>query len=111
MSDLKVEILLPLYYNKDKNGRRKKIGGEHYLKTYEEIVEKFGGCTQDNIPLLGGWKDPITKERIEDENITWWVVCKNDSSNIKFLRQFKTRLKRRFQQKDIMIYYIVINRL
>jgi len=110
VSDLKVEILLPLRYNKDKNGKRKKIEGEKFSKTFEELVGKFGGCTIDNSPLLGGWLDPSTQKQIKDENSTYWVVCKKTSSNIQFFHNMKKKLKVRFEQKDMMIYYVIINR-
>jgi hypothetical protein len=44
----KVEILLPLTYNK------KPIEGKKYVDMYKEIFNQFNGCTQDNTPLLGG---------------------------------------------------------
>lgn len=110
MSDLKVEILLPLRYNEDQKGKRKKIEGEKFSKTYEELVAKFGGCTIDNSPLLGGWLDPSTQKQIRDENSTYWVVCKKTKSNIAFFYNLKRKLKDRFEQKDMMIYYIIITK-
>lgn len=110
MSDLKVEILLPLRYNEDQKGKRKKIEGEKYSQTFDELVGRFGGCTIDNSPLLGGWLDPATQKQIRDENSTYWVVCKNNKNNIDFFHKLKKRLKIRFNQKDMMIYYILINR-
>ncbi|MGI0045744.1 MAG: hypothetical protein ACREBB_00960 [Nitrosotalea sp.] len=110
MSYLKVEILLPLYHNKGKTGRRKKIEGGIYLETFNDIMDKFGGCTIDNTPLLGGWVDPNTKKRISDENKTYWVVCKKTRENIEFFHKLKKKLKIRFEQQDIMIYYVVINK-
>jgi len=108
--DLKVEILLPLLYNKDHTGKRRKIEGEKYSKTFDELVAKFGGCTVDNSPLIGGWLDPNTKKQIQDENSTYWVVCKKTKSNIEFFHKLKTKLKIRFKQKDIMMYYVIINK-
>ena len=110
MPDLKVEILLPLLYNEDRAGKRKKIEGEKYSETFEEIVDKFGGCTIDNSPLLGGWIDPLTKKQIKDENSTYLVVCKKTKKNLEFFRKLKKKLKIRFQQKDIMMYYVTINK-
>ena len=110
MPDLKVEILLPLRYNEDQNGKRRKIEGDKFSQTYDELVVKFGGCTVDNTPLLGGWIDPKTQKRYSDENSTYWVVCKKTRSNIEFFRRLKPKLKRRFDQRDMMIYYISINK-
>jgi hypothetical protein len=111
VADLKVEILLPLYYDKDHKGRREKIEGKKYSETYDDLMDEFGGCTIDNSSLLGGWVDPNTKERINDENTTYWVVCQNTKKNIKFFHRFKNKLKKRFQQKDMMMYYIIINKI
>ena len=111
MSDFKIEILLPLYHNEDDFGNRKKIEGVKFSDTFDELVERFGGCTVDNTPLLGGWVDPRTKKRISDENTTYWVVCKKTKKNIDFFRKFKKKLIERFEQKDIMMYYVIINQI
>jgi hypothetical protein len=100
---IKVEILLPLYYND-----KKRIEEEKYLITYDEIVERFRGCTIDNTPLIGGWADPDTKEKYEDESIAYWIVCKRTKENVTFLRKLKGTLKKRFKQLDIMMYYVSI---
>jgi len=110
VSDLKVEILLPLCYNEDKKGKRKKIEGEKFSTTFDELVAKFGGCTIDNTPLLGNWVDPDTQKRYSDENSTYWVVCRKTKNNIMFFHKMKKKLKVRFQQKDMMMYYVTINR-
>ena len=111
MSDLKVEILLPRYYNADKFGKHKDIEGSKFSETYDDLMNKFGGCTIDNTPLLGGWVDPKTKERLSDENATYWVVCEKTKKNIDFFYRFKKKLKKRFEQKDMMIYYVTITRI
>ncbi|MGB9003803.1 MAG: hypothetical protein WCC52_08365 [Nitrosotalea sp.] len=110
MPYLKVEILLPHYYNNDLSSKRKKIEGEKYSKTFEEIVDRFGGCTVDNSPLIGGWTDPNTKNRISDENSTYWVVCEKTKKNIEFFHKLKKKLKARFEQKDVLMYYVTINK-
>jgi hypothetical protein len=110
VSDLKVEILLPLRYNESKKGKRKKIEGEKFATTFEELVVKFGGCTINNSTLLGDWVDSATQKRYKDENSTYWVVCKKTKSNIDFFHKMKNKLKVRFQQKDMMMYYVTINR-
>jgi len=109
--ELKVEILLPLYYNSSNPKKRKKIEGKKYSETYNEIFKQFGGCTMDNSPLIGGWLDPETNKEIRDETKTYWVVCKNTKSNLEFLRKMKKKLIRRFEQKEIMMYYVRIHRL
>lgn len=110
MSEIKVEILLPSLYNADDNGQRKEIEGKKYSDIFDDLMDKFGGCTVDNTPLLGGWIDPITKKRVNDENTTYWVVCTESEENIKFFRNYKETLKKRFQQEDIMMYSVTVNR-
>ncbi len=110
MVELKVEILLPLYYSNNVK-KCKKIEGIKYSQTYDEIYKQFGGCTIDNSPLIGGWRNPETNEEIRDETKAYWVVCKSTKNNLRFLRKLKKRLIRRFEQDDIMMYYVRIHRL
>ncbi len=109
MSEIKVEILLPSLYNEDENGQRKSIEGKKYSDTFNDLMDKFGGCTIDNTPLLGGWINPKTKARINDENTTYWVVCEESKENIEFFQEYKNILKTRFEQEDIMMYSVRIN--
>lgn len=109
MAELKVEILLPLYYNPGGSKRRKKVDGAKYSQTYNELYDRFGGCTIDNFPLLGRWKNPTSGKMIKDENVTYWIVCKDSSTNLNFFRAFKKKLMKRFVQDDMMMYYIRIH--
>lgn len=61
MAQLKLEILLPLYHNPDENGRREKIDGDEFTVTYQELVDRFGGCTHVPIPISGSWINTITR--------------------------------------------------
>ncbi len=74
-------------------------------------MDRFGGCTVDDTPLLGGWVDPKTKDRINDTNTTYWVVCKKTKKNVEFLHKLKKVLKKRFEQEDIMMYFVTITRI
>ena len=104
MQQYKVEILLPKTYND-----RRPIEGKKYRETYQEIFIQFNGCTQDNTPLLGAWRDPRTKKKYNDTNICYWVVCNDSIDNTYFLDDLKIRLKERFDQEDIMMYHTLIN--
>lgn len=110
MSEIKVEILLPNLYNGDKNGQRKEVEGKKYSDTFNDLIDKFQGCTIDNSPLLGGWIDPVTKKHVNDENTTYWIVCEETPENLEFFRNYKEILKERFQQEDIMMYSVTVNR-
>lgn len=111
MSDLKVEILLPLYYNTDASGKRVEVEGAKYTQTYDEIIDRFGGCTIDHSPLLGGWVNPGTGREIQDENVTYWIVCRNTKANRRFLAKLKRVLKKRFAQQEVLMYYIQIHKV
>lgn len=99
MSEIKVEILLPNLYNEDKNGQRKEVEGKKYSDTFNDLIDKFQGCTIDNSPLLGGWIDPVTKKRVNDENTTYWIVCEETPKNLEFLEITKRYSKNDFNKK------------
>lgn len=45
-----------------------------------------------------------------DENRIYHIICKDTEENRNLLREYKEKLKERFQQKEIMMYYINVNR-
>jgi len=103
---IKAEILIPIYYN-DKTS----VEDEKLTATYDDIEARFGGCTLDETPLIGGWIDPDTKIHYEDQNITYWVLCDGTDGNIEFFRNLKDTLKKRFKQQEILMYYLYVYRL
>lgn len=110
MSYLKVEILLPLYHNPDKDGRREQIHGDEFSKTYQDLVRQFGGCTINPIPQSGGWVNPDTGEEITDDLTIYWIVFEDSAENKDFLKNFKEVLKKRFKQDDIMMFSMHITK-
>jgi hypothetical protein len=110
LSELKVEVLLPLKYNPDEKGKRKKIEGKKYRETFAEVAEKFPDYTVDNSPLLGNWINPKTKKKVIDENKSFFVICEASKANLAFFRKLKKTLKKRFLQDDILIYHIEVFR-
>jgi hypothetical protein len=62
---LKVEILLPLHHNPDKNGVRRKIDGNEFSDTYKDLVNQFDGCTINPAPQSGGWINPDTRKEVQ----------------------------------------------
>jgi hypothetical protein len=100
LSQIKVEIILPLYYND-----RTRIERYKFIKTYDEIIERFNGCTVNPTPLVGGWKDPESGTVYKnEENVLYYVICEDDSKNKEVLTNLKQILKERFQQNEIMMY-------
>jgi hypothetical protein len=110
MSYFKVEILLPLYHNPDKGGKREKISNSEFSDTYKDLVTQFGGCTINPIPQSGGWINPETGEQITDELTVYWVVFEDSKENESYLRNFKEILKKRFKQDDIMMFSMPITK-
>ncbi len=112
MVDLKVEILLPKYYNPN-NSKTKRIPveGKKFRQTYDEIYDQFNGCTIDSSPLIGRWKDLKTGKMIQDENTAYWVFCKGTKNNLRFFNKLKRKLKERFEQDEMMMYYVTIHRI
>lgn len=109
MSAIRVDILLPRFYNADKSGKRKKVESDKIIETLDEIEKKFGGYTLNDIPISGSWIDPKTKESIKDNHRSIWVSSQNTSKSKDEFKQFKELWKTRFDQKDITMYYITIN--
>ena len=103
---LKIEFLVPKKFN---NGQR--IPPILHVKTSNDLARQFGAYTEDPTSLLGSWTDPKTKKKYKDENFTYWVLCDNTEDNMEFLSGFKERLKDRYKQLDILIYYIEVKRI
>jgi hypothetical protein len=53
ISQIKVEILIPFYYNDGSP-----IENEKVSQTSDELVDRFGHCSSDNSTIDGRWKDP-----------------------------------------------------
>jgi hypothetical protein len=70
----------------------------------------FGGCSADQHSILGSWKDPNSDTLYNDENRIYHIICKDTEENKNLLSKYKEKLKERFQQKEIMMYYINVNR-
>ena len=110
MTQLKLEILLPIYHNPDENNERKKIEGNEFSETFKDLMKKFGGCTIDPHTLSGGWINPDTGIEITDELTTYWIVYEDTKENIEFLKNYKDVLKERFKQDDIMMFSVSITK-
>jgi hypothetical protein len=52
MSQIKVVILIPFYYNDGSP-----IENEKVSQTSDELVDRFGRCSSDNSNTDGCWKD------------------------------------------------------
>jgi hypothetical protein len=82
VAQIKVEILLPLYYNDNRDVEDKK-----FEKTHDYIKKQFGGLTIGDRPLLGYWIDPNIGINYENEkNTLYWVLCEKTKNNIQFFK-------------------------
>jgi hypothetical protein len=104
-SSIRVDIYLPLYYNNNQSIEKSK-----FVDTFNELVEMFGGCSADEHTILGSWKDPDSDILYNDENTIYHVICEDRKENSNLLSRYKEKLKERFRQKEIMMYYISVNR-
>ena len=100
MTLIRVDILLPQYYN---DGYP--VETEKYIQTLDELFDHFKGGSLDYTPIAGRWQNPKTKEVMIDENIMYWIVCDKTSKNLAFLKKYEAKLRRRFEQRSVMIYY------
>ena len=107
MSKLKIEILLPIYHNTDKNSERKLIDGNEYSETYRDLMNQFGACTHISQPVSGGWVNSKGQE-ITDELTVYWVIYDDIEENTKFLQNFKKVLETRFKQDEIMMFSVSV---
>ncbi len=99
---LRFEITLPRYYNSGKE-----ISIEKFLKTKNELTERFGACTFLR-PTVGDWTDDTTgKAYLNEQNTGFQVVVPKsmESEALAYFDRAKPRLKRRFKQEDIFIIF------
>jgi hypothetical protein len=93
---IRYEILLPLFYN---DGRP--IEPEKFLATDDELVQKFGSTSTDQVTVRGQWKyqsvvysDQLIRVRIDLDEADEFRDA---------MRAYKETLKARFDQIDIWI--------
>ncbi|MBI3864025.1 MAG: hypothetical protein HY290_19240 [Planctomycetia bacterium] len=97
----RVEIYLPLEYN---DGRS--IADSKYLGLQTELRARFGGVTstQRQFPLQGAWHfgEDVYEERV----VVFTLMDFRDETVddlLKYLARLKQRLKKKFDQLEILI--------
>jgi len=60
-------------------------------------------------PSPGTWVDPVDGQRHDDVNIGFYVDVELTPEVMKFLKEFKEKLKDRFKQREIYITTQKIN--
>jgi hypothetical protein len=96
-----IEIYLPLDYN---DGRP--IPDTKYVSLQQELLDRFGGVTstQRQFPLQGVWQSGT--EVYQDRVVVFSVMNFRDETpmeSLRFLERLKARLKKKFDQLEILI--------
>ena len=90
------ELLLPLKYN---DGTP--IEPEKFQQTRRELIEKFGAITVEPQSVHGIWTHG--SKEYADELIRFIIDIETTPETEEFFREFKARVKVRFQQIEIWI--------
>jgi hypothetical protein len=96
-----IDVYLPLDYN---DGRP--IPEAKYLNLQSELTERFGGVTtiQRQFHLQGVWRSESQVYR--DRVVVFTVIdfrAEIDIASLRYLERLKERLKRKFEQLEILI--------
>jgi hypothetical protein len=96
-----IEVYLPLDYN---DGRP--IPESKYLSLQQELLNRFGGVTsvQRQFPLHGVWK--AGTDVYHDRVVVFSVMDFRDGTqleSLRYLEKLKGRLKKKFDQLEILI--------
>ena len=90
------EILMPSRFN---DGTP--VPDELVAETVLELEERFGPVSFETQTILGLWRQE--RKTFRDDLTRVFIDVRDSSSNKKFFRDFKERLKKRFNQMDIWI--------
>jgi len=90
------DIFIPLYYN---DGTP--IQPTKFQDLQSQLLERFEGLTYFPQPNQGLWKFGNVTYR--DEIVIYRVISQNAAGSRDFLAELKEKLKREFQQQEILI--------
>lgn len=96
-----IDVYLPLDYN---DGRS--IPASKYIALQEELLNRFGGVTsvQRHFPLQGVWRSGA--DVYHDRVVVFSVMDFREETQLeclRYLEKLKGRLKKKFDQLEIMI--------
>jgi hypothetical protein len=96
-----IDVYLPLDYN---DGRS--IPASKYIALQEELLNRFGGVTsvQRHFPLQGVWRSGANV--YHDRVVVFSVMDFREETQLtclRYLEKLKGRLKKRFDQLEILI--------
>lgn len=96
-----IDIYLPLDYN---DGRP--IPEARYVSLQQELLNRFGGVTsiQRHFPLQGLWRSG--PKILQDRVVVFTVMdfgSDNQFQSLRYLDRLKARLKKKFDQLEVLI--------
>jgi hypothetical protein len=96
-----IDIYLPLDYN---DGRP--IPEAKYVSLQQELLNRFGGVTsiQRHFPLQGLWRSG--PKILQDRVVVFTVMdfgSDNQFQSLRYLDRLKARLKKKFDQLEVLI--------
>ena len=97
---LKVEILVPIFYNNGTN-----VEAEKYRTMFEELVKQFGAVSsEDNNIINGYWINPQDNKAYADKNKVYWIIVEDTEENRLYFANLQNKLESLFKQESILIY-------
>lgn len=97
---LKVEILVPIFYNNGTN-----VEAEKYRILFEELVMQFGAVSsEDNNVINGYWINPQDNKAYADKNKVYWIIVLDTEENKQYFINLQNKLESLFKQESILIY-------
>jgi hypothetical protein len=97
---LKVEILVPIFYNNGTN-----VEAEKYRILFEELVMQFGAVSsEDNNVINGYWINPQDNKAYIDKNKVYWIIVPDTEENRQYFVNLQNKLESLFKQESILIY-------
>lgn len=98
---LKVEILVPIFYNNGTN-----VEAEKYRILFEELVKQFGAVSsEDNNVINGYWINPQDNKAYADKNKVYWIIVPDTEENRQYFVNLQDKLESLFDQESILIYF------
>src|SRR5437867_1610269 len=96
-----IEIYLPLEYND-----ARPIEESKFVTLQQDLLRRFGGVTstQRQFPLQGLWQ---SEEHVFQDRVVVFSLMdfhsKTEFELVRYLESLKTRLKKKFEQLDVLI--------
>jgi inorganic pyrophosphatase len=98
------QLFIPMYDNK-----RKQFPQTHFHELKRELMKKFGGVSvYEQTPVTGLWREG--KEGNETDHLIIFEVM-SLSPEITYWKELRTKLEKRFKQKELLIRQLAIGKI